>query len=378
MAGFYNTSLASSTLPSVSALSGLSGPSNIYTVSPDLRSPYTIQTALAVERQISKIATASVTYIHSRGVHQFVLLNVNAPTNPLDPNSRPDPLHGQINQYTSGADFKQNQMIINANVRAGAKLTIFSYYSLSYANSDTGGASSFASNSKDISADYGRASFDVRSRLFLGGTISMPHGFRVSPFLLFFSGAPFNLTTGSDLNGDSVFNDRPAFASSLTNSLNLVSTPIGNFDTKPVAGETIVPINFGNGPGQFTFNLRLSKTIGIGPKLEAANSNQQGQQGQGGAGGPGGGSRGGPMGGQMGGGGRGSGGPGGMFGERSSQKYSLTFSANARNLFNNVNPGTPVGNVSSTQFLNSTGLAGGAFNSQSANRRVDLQVMFSF
>jgi hypothetical protein len=378
LAGFYNTSLASSTLPSVSALSGLSGPSNIYTVSPDLRSPYTIQTALAVERQISKIATASVTYIHSRGVHQFVLLNVNAPTNPLDPNSRPDPLHGQINQYTSGADFKQNQMIINANVRAGARLTIFSYYSLSYANSDTGGASSFASNSKDISADYGRASFDVRSRLFLGGTISMPHGFRVSPFLLFFSGAPFNLTTGSDLNGDSVFNDRPAFASSLTNSLNLVSTPIGNFDTKPVAGETIVPINFGNGPGQFTFNLRLSKTIGIGPKLEAANSNQQGQQGQGGAGGPGGGSRGGPMGGQMGGGGRGSGGPGGMFGERSSQKYSLTFSANARNLFNNVNPGTPVGNVSSTQFLNSTGLAGGAFNSQSANRRVDLQVMFSF
>jgi hypothetical protein len=302
-----------------------------------------------------------------------VLLNTNAPVNPLDPASRPDPSRGNVNQYTSGADFKQNQMIANVNVRAGAKLTLFSYYSLSYANSDTGGANSFASNSRNISADFGRASFDVRSRLFFGGSIAMPHGFRVSPFVLFFSGAPFNLTTGSDLNGDSVFNDRPAFASNLTNPANLVSTPLGNFDVKPVAGETIVPINFGDGPSQFTFNLRLSKTIGLGPKLEAANSNQPGQQG-GGHGGPGGGGpRGGPMGGM--GGGRG---PGGLFGERSTQKYSLTFSANARNLFNNVNPAPPIGNLSSPLFLQSTALAGGPFNSQSANRRVDLQVMFSF
>jgi hypothetical protein len=349
-------------------------PTNIFVISPELRTPYTIQSAIAVERQVAKVATASLTYIHSRGVHQFVLLNTNAPVNPLDPASRPDPSRGNVNQYTSEADFKQNQMIANVNVRAGAKLTLFSYYSLSYANSDTGGANSFASNSRNISADFGRASFDVRSRLFFGGSIAMPHGFRVSPFVLFFSGAPFNLTTGSDLNGDSVFNDRPAFASSLTDPANLVSTPLGNFDVKPVAGETIVPSNFGDGPSQFTFNLRLSKTIGIGPKLEAANSNQQGQQGGGGHGGPGGGGpRGGPMGGM--GGGRG---PGGPFGERSSQKYSLTFSANARNLFNNVNPAPPIGNLSSPLFLQSTALAGGPFNSQSANRRVDLQVMFSF
>jgi hypothetical protein len=37
-----------------------------------------------------------------------------------------------------------------------------------------------------------------------------------------------------------------------------------------------------------------------------------------------------------------------------------------------------VGNLSSPNFLQSTGLAGGPFNSQSANRRFDLQVMFAF
>jgi hypothetical protein len=73
-------------------------------------------------------------------------------------------------------------------------------------------------------------------------------------------------------------------------------------------------------------------------------------------------------------------GGGGPFGgpERSNQRYSLTFSANARNVFNNVNPAPPVGNLSSGLFGQSIALAGGVFNTQSANRRVDLQVMFAF
>ena len=36
----------------------------------------------------------------------------------------------------------------------------------------------------------------------------------------------------------------------------------------PVAGHALVPINYGNGPALFTLNLRLSKTWGIGPKVQ--------------------------------------------------------------------------------------------------------------
>jgi hypothetical protein len=50
----------------------------------------------------------------------------------------------------------------------------------------------------------------------------------------------------------------------------------------------------------------------------------------------------------------------------------------ARNLLNSVNPGLPVGNLSSPFFGQSISIAGGPFSSGSANRRVDLQVMFSF
>jgi hypothetical protein len=153
-----------------------------------------------------------------------------------------------------------------------------------------------------------------------------------------------------------------------------VNTSFGSFNTSPAPGQTTIPSNFGDGPSQFTMNLRVGKTIGIGPKLEASNPNPQQGQGEhdhGGGGRPGGG---GPV--RMGG-PRGGGGP---FGgpERSNQRYSLTFSANARNVFNNVNPAPPIGNLSSGLFGQSIALAGGVFNTQSANRRIDLQVMFSF
>jgi hypothetical protein len=194
------------------------------------------------------------------------------------------------------------------------------------------------------------------------------------------SGAPFNIITGTDLNGDSIFNDRPAFANGASGS-SIVDTGFGAFNTSPAPGQAIIPSNFGSSPAQFTLNMRFSKTIGIGPKLEAASPNPQ-QQGQGGQfGGPGRGGEGrGPGGGGPGGMGGGQRGGGGAFGgpEKSSQRYSLTFSANARNIFNNVNPAPPIGNLSSGLFGRSTALAGGVFNTQSANRRIDLQVMFSF
>lgn len=338
-------------------------PTTIYSINPDVQAPYTVQFAGSVERQLGKSATLTGTFLHSHGVHQLFSSVLS---------STPAPQY----QFESGGVFNQNQLIANFNMRMSAKLTIFSFYMFGHANSNTFGATSFASDpTKGISADYGRAAFDVRQRLFLGGTVALPHGFRVSPFMVANAGAPFNITTGQDENGDSIFNDRPAFATDLSRT-SVVPTPFGTFDTSPIAGQTIVPVNFGKSPAQFTLNMRLSKTIGIGPKIEAVNNNpQQGGQ-RGGPGGiPGGGRPG------AGGGGGPRGGPGrGPFGaaDKSSQRYSLTFSANARNIFNDVNPAPPIGNLSSALFGKSTALSGGVFNTQSANRRIDLQVMFSF
>jgi hypothetical protein len=60
------------------------------------------------------------------------------------------------------------------------------------------------------------------------------------------------------------------------------------------------------------------------------------------------------------------------------RRYSLTFAAMARNIFNNVNLAQPVGVLESPKFGQSTALAGGFFSSQSANRSIDLQMNFNF
>ncbi len=62
----------------------------------------------------------------------------------------------------------------------------------------------------------------------------------------------------------------------------------------------------------------------------------------------------------------------------SGQRYNLTFSVSARNLFNRVNAATPTGNLSAETFAVPTSLSRFGPFSSAANRRIDLQVQFSF
>ena len=357
-----------------------------YKVDPNLRAPYNMQTAVGLEHQLGRIGTISATYINTRGVHQLLTRNINAPLNgtfdPTIPNSgiRPYGNIGNIYQYQSEGVFRQNQLITNVNIRASQKVTLFGYYSLNFSNGNTAGAGSFPTNQYDLNSDYGRTAFDVRNRVFVGGSISLPWYFRVSPFITAQSGQPFNIILGHDINGDSIFNDRPGPAASGGQN---VATKYGVFNVQPTPGGAVIAPYIASGSPLFTFNLRLAKTFGIGPKLHKDNAQTaDGGQGgpRGGPGGPGGPGGGGPRGGggNVGfGGGRG--GPGGMFGAASTDtRYNLTFSVQARNLFNNTNYAPPNGNLSSPNFGISTALAGGPFGSQLSQRRIDLQLMFSF
>ncbi len=360
--------------------SGATAPT-IYRANPNLRTPMIMQTGISVERQLTKNANLSVTYLTSRGTHQFFTENINPPecsTNPCDASVAPRPLgtSDNIYQYQSEGVFKQNQLIINSSVRLGTKLSLFGYYTLNYANSDTGaGASSFPSAANNISLDYGRSAFDIRHRVFFGGTIGLPYAFRLSPFMVASSGLPYNVVTGQDLNGDSIFNDRPAFASANSIPANVLTNRYGSFDLVPQPGETLVPVNYLTGPGRFSLNVRLSKSFGFGKKAEATNTGAGGPGAGGvfgrGPGGPGGGGRGG-------GGFGGRGGGGGPDAGSTNHRYIVTFSVAARNIFNNVNLALPIGNLSSPLFGQSNGLASGMGATATANRRIDLQVSFNF
>ncbi|GGG96719.1 TonB-dependent receptor [Silvibacterium dinghuense] len=379
------TSITSTDLTSCQEAGSTSSKTAVYQIAPDLHAPVTQQAAFSIERQVTKASTISVTYINSLGNHQLITRNANAPYmagyDAADPN---------VYQYFSEAVFKQNQLMTNFNARFSPNLSLFGFYSASWANSDSSGVSGNPSNSANLKQDYGRASFDVRNRLFLMGSWSTRWNLRFSPFIVVQSGTPFNITTGEDNNGDSFFNDRPTFAQS--GDTDTVATSYGTFNLNPTAGlakgEKLVPVNYGDGPNLFTFNLRASKTFNFGPRVAGAAS-----QG-GGMGGPGGGPGGG--GGHGGGGGPGGGpggglGPGGLSGNRgrggpdgqqqqtpTHPRYSLTLNAQALNLFNDINLAAPTGILGSPEFGKSNALAGQIFSSGSASRRIFVQAVFSF
>ncbi|MFZ3199896.1 MAG: carboxypeptidase regulatory-like domain-containing protein [Candidatus Acidiferrales bacterium] len=371
--------------PNLSApacVSDLSMPSasTIYQIPKILHAPYTMQTALTLERQLTKISTLSVTYLNSRGVHQLLSNSINTPDPYRLGDPRMFPAEGNIYQYQSDGVFEQNQLIININVRAGARLALFGYYVLNYANSDTSGVNSFQSNPFDLAQDYGRASFDTRNRVFFGGSVLLPHAVRISPFLIASSGRPFNVTVPTDLIGSTILNQRPTLVSTAVCSPvqitgNIYCTPLGTFNAMPPPGSTPIPINDFTGPNYFSLNLRISKSFGFGKPAEGAGGRPAG----GGGGGEG---RRAPGGNIWGGGGA----PGIGSGNDTNHPYSVILSINARNIFNNVNVAPPIGNLSlgTGQFIGLAGGGGGGPGgggggpSGASNRLIYLQASFDF
>jgi hypothetical protein len=354
------------------------------TIARNYHSPTHEQFGASLERQLTKAATLTTTYLHTLGVHQVATIDANAylPGTYVYGNSssgvRPYPNLGIIDETFPEAVYKQNEVIASVNARLTPRLSLTGYYTLNWANSDTG----TASNSYDISQDYGRATFVSRNQVFMMGNYTGPWALTFNPFLIAQSGRPFDIVTPDDLTGDNfIGQDRPTYANASTPAADIVATQYGNFDANPLGG-TIIPANLGNGPAAVSVNLRVSRAFGIGPEAGSGNASGSPQGGHGGGGGRGGGGGFGGFGGPFGGGG--GGGRGGPFGggANTGRKYSLSFSAQALNLFNDIDYGVPNGTVTTgsgaSRFGKSTSLAGGIFSSGSAARRIFLQAAFQF
>ncbi|MGI8409387.1 MAG: TonB-dependent receptor [Pyrinomonadaceae bacterium] len=384
-------------------LTALPQSNTIRSVSPDLQSPRMFQAAFGVERQLPARTTVSLFYIGSRTVNVFRTRNINAPVCPFPSDcenvSLPDPTSGNIFQYESSGVLNQNQMIVNFRSMFSTKFSLFGNYRLGFASGDSDGAGSFPAYSYDLSNEFGRSSFDIRHNFVIGGNFTIPWNISLSPFIIANSGRPFNITTGIDGNRDSIINDRPSFATDLGRQCNfgttalpsirdcVVRTQYGDFDLQPIAGQTIIPRNYAQGPTFFSVNLRVGKNFGFGssPQMAVAEG-QTGGGRQGGGGFPvGGGGLGGRGGGGRGAGGGGARRGGGGFGGGEVRKpYNLNVGLNFQNLFNNVNFGSPVGNLSSSRFGQSTSTSGGfggfggGGGGGSANRRIELQMRFNW
>jgi len=359
-------------VPAPAAVAALAHDS-IQEVSAQLRGPYVIQSALSVERQLPANTALAITYTYSHGVHLFRSEDINAPLpgtfNLNVPGSGIFLLgfQGPVFRMESSGIYNQNQLIANINTRVNQGVSLFGFYVLNHAMSNTDGIGTFPSNPYNPTGEYGPASTDVRHRVTVGGSINMRWNVRISPFVIIQSGAPFDITAGDDLYGTTLFNERPGIATN-PNAPGVIRTRYGLLDSNPSLGEQILGRNYGRGPALMRVNLRLAKAIGFG--TEHGSTNAQGpSSGQ---------SRGGASAEQASGRGLGS-----IIGNpKTVHRYNLIFSVSAQNLLNHNNPGPINGDITSPLFGLSNQIAGGpngeGFFETANNRRLEMQTRFTF
>jgi hypothetical protein len=372
---------------------------SIYGLDSKLRSDYLMQSAIGVERQLPRNTTVAVTYTNSHALHLQQTVPINTPLpgtyipGQAGSGARPYGLAaGNLFEYESGGVMKQNILMANFNTRFSKNVSLFGNYQYNHSHDLPG----TPTNPYDFMQDWGRSSLERRHRFQLVGSVVVPLNIRLSPFITLQSGAPYDVVLGRDIYGNTLTNARPIFATASCANPDL--TPVGDFCLTPAPGVTqgLVPRDYLTGAGLFSFNVRVARTFGFGPKRGATNNalatggDAGGGRGGGGGGGRGGGGGGGGRGGgggmRMGGGGGRGGGGGGA--DTTEHRYNVTFSVMFNNLLNHYNPGGFVGNLASPQFGQPTGInsgfggggpgGGGGGGSTANNRRIEFQTRFSF
>ncbi|MDP9038417.1 MAG: carboxypeptidase regulatory-like domain-containing protein, partial [Acidobacteriota bacterium] len=340
-------------IPDDQSLQALSN-TTTYRVSPRFRTPYTFATTLSLDRQLGRSGTLGLSWLLSRGIHTPLLENTNAPLpgtyNPGSPAGGVRPLGTDANLYDFASDglSRSNRLSAILNLRHG-KYSLYTYYMARFNTSDAE-ANAFASQPYTVAADRGRADDDIRHSFTLRAAAELPHHLSLSGFVHATSGAPFNIVLPTDRNGDSRFNDRPAFATDRTRAT-VVLTSWGAFDTDPQPGQTIIPRNLGQAPAYVLVDFAAGRSFILQREAKrhtaaAASPNRAA--------------------------------PNRASPSNSSPRApaSLTLWVEAQNLFNHPNHTTPVGTLGSPLFGRSLAIV--RSSSLSGDRTVNLQLSLRF
>jgi len=302
--------------------------------SASLGQPIIHQASVGFERPLTAWADMRADYMMTRGSDSLRSINVNAPVNGV----RPELTIGNITEIQSSGKRASDRATVALNMRYQPRRILgMVMYQLGRSRNFADGATSIPSDSLNPDLDWGPSAQDVRHRIFFNFNAPIGRGIRMSLGMQGSSALPYNITTGFDTNGDTVFNDRPDG----------------------------VERNSGRGASQWTANVRLNKSIGLGgaraggpgfpggmPPPPPPSGGVAAQRGPGG-----------PVGG-------GDGGPQIMVMEGGNQKYRLDVYLNIQNAFNHVNYNAFIGNQQSSFF--------GTATSAGPARRIEIGASFGF
>ena len=107
-----------------------------------------------------------------------------------------------------------------------------------------------------------RIDWDSKNSVALFGNLNFPYKIEVTAQFDASGGLPYDITTGTDNNGDGNFTDRPSYASAPGSGV--YETPYGLMTTNTVNGD--VPANRGTMPGLVHLDMDLNRAFTLNPK----------------------------------------------------------------------------------------------------------------
>jgi hypothetical protein len=153
----------------------------------------------------------------------------------FDTGRRPEVRFLNIDQVESSATSRSQSLGATFRGRLTHRFKAIAQYALSKTTDDSKGTFALPADVRNLAAEVGRADNDRRHRFTLAGTLDVTKTSRVGAIARLASGAPFDITTGFDDNGDTVANDRPPG----------------------------VTRNTGQGPGLAQLDLRITKLVSV-------------------------------------------------------------------------------------------------------------------
>lgn len=193
----------------------------------ELLNPETDQATIGVERDLCNrwIASLDYVYAHTQDIERNIDLNAPAAFDRTAPGqtrpaatadaTRPiTPVAGgyrrilaTINQGESKYDGVQLNVRKDLADRGGLLLSYTWSHTRNNVEPDAPGGD--PNDARQLGAEWADSLLDQRHRAVLSGWTSLPWQFRVGGIATYASGRPFNITTGTDNNGDGSNADRP-------------------------------------------------------------------------------------------------------------------------------------------------------------------------
>ncbi|MGH9309602.1 MAG: carboxypeptidase regulatory-like domain-containing protein [Vicinamibacterales bacterium] len=181
-------------------------PASKYLLASSLVLPTRTMANIGIAHRLTPTMGVNATFTHMRGSNRLRGRNVNAPLEGV----RPDPLLGNVTQVESTGRMRGNQAHVGMSFNVPARrLFVFANYVFADQKNDSDGPFSLPADSYDLAAEWGPAAAIPRHTVSAVVNTPLAAGIRLGLTATARSGTRYNITTGRDDNGDTVFNDRP-------------------------------------------------------------------------------------------------------------------------------------------------------------------------